>query len=85
MLKLNLKEIASEIRRCEFAPAKWTFEEIKQIEETKETAYGKMTKYLLTIRFPASKYDNNGMKFQVCHYEDDDAYAVFFDGYDFLG
>lgn len=85
MKKISLKEIARGIRTCEFAPKKWEFETIEQIEETKETSFGKKTKYLLTIRFPASKYDDNGMKFQVCHYEDNDAYAVFFDGNTYLG
>ena len=85
MKKISLKEITRGIRTCEFAPKKWEFETIEQIEETKETSFGKMTKYLLNIRFPASKYDDNGMKFQVCHYEDNDAYAVFFDGNTYLG
>ncbi len=85
MKKINLKNIAREIRTCEFAPKKWEFETIEQIDETKETSFGKMTKYLVTIKFKAAKYDDNGMKFQVAHYEDDDAYRVYFDGNTYLG
>ena len=85
MKKISLKEIAREVRACKFAPKKWEFETIEQIDETKDTSYGKMTKYLVTIKFNAAKYDNNGMIFQVAHYEDDDVYSVYFDGTTYLG
>lgn len=85
MKKLNLKKIAREIRANAFCPkAKWEFEEIEHLETIDDTAYGRITKYLVTIRFNDAKYDNNGRKFQVNHYEDDDAYVVFFDGSTYL-
>lgn len=85
MKKINLNEIAIEIRRSEFAPKKWTFDTLEQVDETKVTAFGVMTKYMVTIRIKAAKYDDNGIKFQVNHYEEEDSYSVFYAGSVYLG
>ena len=85
MKKISLKEIAREIRENEFTrKIKWDFESIEQLE-TKDTSYGKMTKYEVIIRYNASKYDDNGHKFEVNHYEDSDSYAVYWNGSTYLG
>lgn len=85
MEKLSLKEIATGIRACEFAPKKWAFDTIEQAGETKMTSFGKMTKYIVTIKFNAARYDDNGIRFQVNHYEDSHAYSIFYDGAVYLG
>ena len=64
---------------------KWQFESIEQIEKTKDSSYGKLTKYEVFVRYKASKYDNNGYRLLVNHYEDSDSYAVFWNGDAYLG
>lgn len=84
-MKLNLKEIAREIRANEFTRnIKWQFESIEQLETIEDTAYGRLTRYEVVIRYNASKYDDNGHKFQVNHYEDSDSYAVYWNGSTYL-
>ena len=83
-MKINLKEIANEINANTFAPeSKWQFETIEYID-TKETLYGKLDRYEVTVRFKASKYDDNGYHYQVNHYVDDDAYVIYYQGSCFL-
>ena len=79
-MKINLKEITKEINANTFAPEKkWEYETIEHIE-TKDTLYGQVDKYEVTVRFKAGKYDNNGIKYQILHYVDENAYACFFNG-----
>lgn len=85
MKKISLKEIAREIRASEFAPKKWEFDTIEQVGETKTTSFGKMTEYIVTIKFNAARYDDNGIQFQVNHYEDEDSYSIFYEGAVYLG
>lgn len=85
-MKLNLREIAREINTIEFTrKIKWQFESIEQLGTIEETAYGRLTKYEVIIRYNASKYDDNGHKFEVYHYEDSDSYAVYWNGSTYLG
>ena len=84
MKKLNLKLIADEIRKNEFTTTKrWWLDSIEEIE-TVDTYYGTLTRYEVIISFSAGKYDDNGMKYQVNHYEDSDTYRVLWDGNTFL-
>lgn len=84
-MKISLKEITKSINENEYAPAtKWQYEEIRLIE-TIDTMHGRMDKYEATVRFKAGKYDNNGIKYQINHYVDDDAYVCFFNGSCYLG
>lgn len=87
MKKINLNELAKEIRANKFTrSSKWIFESIEQSQPTKNTAYGRLTKYEVVIRYKvSSKYDDNGTRFEVNHYEDDDVYAVYFLKTEYLG
>lgn len=87
MKKLNLNEIAREIRANEFTVKnkKWWLESIEELETIDDTAYGRITKFEVIIRFSAGKYDDNGQKFKVNHYEDSDCYAVYWNGNTYLG
>lgn len=85
-MKLNLKEIAREISANELAKkVKWKFESIEWIKTIDDTFYGRMTKYEVVIRYNAPKYEDNGYKFEVNHYEDEDCYAVYWNGSTYLG
>lgn len=45
MKKINLKNIAREIRTCKFAPKKWEFETIEQIENLYDEHYNNLSDY----------------------------------------
>lgn len=87
MKKLNLNEIAREIKANEFTikNKKWWFESIEELDAIDDTAYGRITKFEVIIRFSAARYDDNGQKFKVNHYEDSDSYAVYWNGNIYLG
>lgn len=84
-MKISLKEITRAINENQFAPEKkWQYEEIELIEAL-DTSFGKMDKYEVTVRFKAGKYDDNGIKYQINHYVDENSYSCYFNGTCYLG
>ena len=84
-MKINMKEITRSINENQFAPEKkWQYEEIRFIE-TVDTCYGRMDKYEVTVRFKAAKYDDNGIKYQINHYVDEESYSCYYNGSCYLG
>ena len=84
-MKISLKEITRAINENEYAPEKrWQYEEIEHIY-TFDTAYGRMDKYEVTVRVKAAKYEDNGIKYQINHYADEDAYSCYYNGTCYLG
>ncbi len=83
-MKVSLKEITRAINENEFVPKNWKYEEIEYVE-TLDTSFGKMDKYIVTVRFKAAKYDNNGIAFQINHYVDENAYRCYYNGECYLG
>ena len=84
-MKISLKEITRAINENQFAPEKkWQYEEIEFIE-TLDTSFGRLDKYEVTVRFKAAKYDNNGIKYQINHYVDEEAYGCYYNGTCYLG
>jgi hypothetical protein len=80
-----MKEITRAINENRYAPEKkWQYETIEFIESL-DTMYGTMDKYEITVRFKASKYDDNGIKYQINHYVDEDAYGCYWNGTCYLG
>lgn len=84
-MKISMKEITRAINENQYSPAKnsnakkWECESIEHIE-TIDSMYGKIDKYEVTVRFKAAKYDNNGIKYEILHYVDDNAYGCYFNG-----
>ena len=84
-MKISMREITKAINANQYAPEKkWQYEEIELIE-TVDTMYGKMDKYEVTVRFNAAKYDDNGIKYQINHYVDENAYSCYYNGSCYLG
>lgn len=83
-MKISLKEITREINENEFVPKNWKYEEIAYVE-TLDTTWGKMDKYIVTVRFKAGKYDDNGIAFQINHYVDTNTYQCYYNGSCYLG
>jgi hypothetical protein len=84
-MKLNMKEVTRAINENQFAPqGKWTYEEIESID-TVFCAYGQVDRYLVTVRVKAGKYDDNGIRYKVNHYADEDAYHCYYEGTCYLG
>ena len=89
-MKINMKEITRAINENEYSPAKyinakkWEYESVELIE-TMDTMYGQMDKYEVTVRFKAAKYDDNGIKYQINYYVDENAYGCYFNGSCYLG
>ena len=84
-MKISMKELAREINENGFAPVvKWSFEEIELLE-TLDTTYGKLDKYEVTVRIKAGKYDDNGIKYQINHYVDENIYRCYYNGTSYLG
>lgn len=85
-MKINLKEITRAINENEYAPEKkWQYETITFIESIDTIGFGKMDKYEVTVRIKAGKYDNNGIKYQINHYVDEEVYTSYWNGTCFLG
>lgn len=89
-MKINMKEITAAINENKYSPAneanakKWQYETIEHLE-TIDSMYGKIDKYEVTVRFKAAKYDNNGIKYEILHYVDENAYGCYFNGNCYLG
>lgn len=84
-MKLIHREIAREIKANEFTKnIKWQFESVERLETIEKTTYGRLTRYEVVIRYSSSKYDDNGHKYQVNHYEDSDRYAIYWNGSTYL-
>lgn len=84
-MKISMKEITRAINENQYAPEKkWQFEDLELIE-TLDTMYGRMDKYEVTVRVKAGKYDNNGIKYQINHYVDENAYGCYWNGTCYLG
>lgn len=79
-MKISMKEITRAINENQYAPEKkWQYEEI-ELMETLDTMYGRLDKYEVTVRFKAGKYENNGIKYQINHYVDENAYGCYYNG-----
>ena len=84
-MKINMKEITIAINENKYAPEKkWQYETIEHLE-TIDSMYGKIDKYEVTVRFKAAKYDNNGIKYEILHYVDENEYGCYFNGSCYLG
>ena len=84
-MKINMKEITKAIETNQFAPkTKWEFVEIELVK-TIESIYGMIDQYEITVQFKAGKYEDNGMKFLINHYVDENSYACFYNGICYLG
>lgn len=79
-MKISMKEITRAINENQYAPEKkWQYEEIELIK-TIATMYGQMDKYEVTVRFKAGKYEDNGIKYQINHYVDENSYGCYWSG-----
>ena len=84
-MKISMKEITRAINENQYAPEKkWQYESIELIESI-DTMYGVMDKYEVTVRIKAGKYDDNGIKYQINHYVDENEYGCYWNGTCYLG
>lgn len=85
-MKISLKEITRAINENQFAPeTKWQYESIELIDTVDTVCNGRLDRYEITVRIKAGRYDNNGIKYQINHYADEDAYCCYYNGSCYLG
>lgn len=84
-MKISMKEITMAINKNQFAPNKaWHYEEI-ELKGRLDSMFGKIDQYEVTVKFKADKYEDNGIKYLINHYIDENAYACFYNGSCYLG
>lgn len=85
-MKINIKEIMDAIKANRNAPEKkWWIETIEFVDSV-DTAYGQMDKYEVIARISvrSNDYRDNGFKYQINHYVDEESYGCYYNGSCFL-
>lgn len=77
---LDLEQVTKLIKKDQFVPVgKWEYKSIQPMD-TKDTTWGKLYRFIFTIKHKPDKYERTLTEYQVNYYYDEHRYVIYYNG-----